>query len=288
MRALGRDFHPQWSRHAAGDNEEEDMAETPPSFETVVYERHGGVARIVLNRPPVNAISVQMSRELNRALDFARCDDEVRAVVVTGAGDRAFSAGIDLVEFERFDGRSMRRFLETLYSEMVEIQYKMGKPTIAALNGPALAAGVTVAVSCDILIASERARIGYTEINVGLMPALHLVLLPRIMGKYKALELCYTGEPIDAHEAHRLGLVNKVVPHERLADEAMAFAQSLASKSPLGIKYMRDIFFRNLDVEFRKAIADAADILCILKDSEDSHEGMRAFREKRPPVWKGR
>ncbi len=264
------------------------MPETPPSFETVIYERHGRVARIVLNRPPVNAISVQLSRELNRALDFARGDDEVRAVILTGAGEQAFSAGIDLKEFEPATGHDMRRFIETLYHEMVAIQYGMGKPTIAALNGPALAAGVTVAVSCDVLIASERARLGYPEINVGLSPAMHLVLLPRVVGKYKAFELCFTGDPIDAHEAHRLGLVNKVVPHAELEREAFALADKLAAKPPLAVKYMRDAFYRNLDVEFRKGIGDAADVLCLLKETEDSHEGMRAFKEKRPPIWRGR
>jgi enoyl-CoA hydratase len=264
------------------------MSEALPRFETLIFERLGSVARIVLNRPPVNAINRQLSRDLNQALDYARRDETVHAVILTGSGERAFSAGIDLVELESADGRAMRRFIDDLYHEMVELQYKMGKPTIAALNGPALAAGVTIAVSCDLLIASERARLGYPEINVGLTPAMHLVLLPRLVGKYKAFELCFTGDPIDAYEAHRLGLVNRVVPHERLQEEALALAEKLAAKSPLTVKYMRDAFYRNLDVEFRKAIGDAADVLCILKDSADSHEGMRAFKEKRPPRWTGR
>ena len=264
------------------------MPETVPQFETIRYERVEGVARIVLDRPPVNAINWQLSRDLNQALDLARRDEAVRAVIITGSGDKAFSAGVDLKELEPADGRAMRRFMETFYFEMVELQYKMGKPTIAALNGPALAAGVTIAVSCDLLIASERARLGYPEINVGLSPAMHLVLLPRLVGKYKAFELCFTGDPIDAQEAFRLGLVNKVVPHDQVQAEAWALAQQLAAKSPLAVKYMRDVFYRNLDVEFRKGIADAADVLCILKDSADSHEGMQAFKEKRPPRWTGR
>jgi enoyl-CoA hydratase/carnithine racemase len=264
------------------------MMETTARFETILFERLGTIARIVLNRPPVNAINFQLTTELNQALDLARRDPTVRAVVITGAGDKAFSAGVDLVELEPADGHTMRRFLEILYFEMVELQYKMGKPTIAALNGPALAAGVTIAVSCDMLIASEQARLGYPEINVGLSPAMHLVLLPRLVGKYKAFELCFTGDPIDAFEAQRLGLVNKVVPHERLAAETMALAEKLAAKPPLAVKYMRDVFYRNLDVEFRKGIGDAADVLSLMKDSEDSHEGMRAFKEKRPPRWAGR
>lgn len=259
-----------------------------PQFETVIFERLGSVARIILNRPPVNAVNFQLAEDVNRALDFARRDESVRAVVITGGGEKAFSAGADLVELESADGRTMRRFMEIFYFEMTELHYKMGKPVIAAVNGPALAAGVTLAVSCDMLIASDKARFGYPEINVGLTPAMHLILLPRVVGKYKAFELCFTGDPIDAHEAHRLGIVNKVVPHERLEDESLSMAQKLASKSPLSVKYMRDIFYRNLSSEFRAGIADSTEVLCLLKDSEDSHEGMRAFKEKRPPQWRGR
>lgn len=264
------------------------MGPSEPNWEYIIYERREGIARIVLNRPPVNAINPQMASELNQALLRARRDEEVRAVIIAGAGDRAFSAGIDLRFFKDATGLEMRRFLETFYWEMTDIQYSMGKPTIAALNGPALAAGVTVACSCDMIIASERALIGYPEINVGLIPALHLILLPRVVGRYKAFELAFTGDPIDAREAHRLGLVNQVVAPEELDGAAWAMAQRMAAKPPLAVKYMRDAFYRGLDMEFRKAIADAADVLCILKSSEDSREGLQAFVEKRPPRWKGR
>lgn len=264
------------------------MPDSVPSFELLRYQVRERVATITLNRPPVNALNWQLVREYLRALDTARQDDEVRAVLLTGGGERAFCAGVDLVAFEGDDGRSHRRWLATLYGEMVDMQSRMGKPTIAAVNGPALAAGVTIAVCCDMLIASDRARFGYPEINVGLIPAMHLVLLPRVVGRYKAFELCFLGDPIDAHEAQRLGLVNRVVPHERLADEAFALAQKLAAKPPLAVKYMRDVFYRAMDMEYRKAIMVAADTVCLLKDTEDSHEGMRAFKEKRPPVWKGK
>lgn len=264
------------------------MPEPGPAFETIRYERLGSVARIVLDRPPVNAITLRLSRELNQALDHAHRDDAVRAVIVTGSGEKAFSAGVDLVELEPADGQAMRRFLQSFYFEMTEIQSRMGKPTIAALNGPALAGGVTIAVSCDLLIASDRARLGYPEINVGLSPSIHLVLLPRLVGRYKAFELCFTGDPIDAHEAHRLGLVNKVVPHDRVQQEALALAERLAAKPPLAMKHLRDAFYRNLDADFRTGLVDAAEVLCTLKDSADSHEGMQAFREKRAPRWTGR
>ena len=264
------------------------MAEPPPSFTTLVFERLDTVARIILNRPPVNAVTRQLAAELNEALRYAGHDDTIRAVIVTGAGERAFCAGVDLVERAATDGLALRRFLETFYAEMVDVQAGLGKPTIAALNGPALGGGVTIAVACDLIIASDRARLGYPEINVGTSPAIHLVLLPRVVGKFKAFELCFSGEPIDAFEAQRLGLVNAVVPHDRLQDEALALAQRLAAKPPLAVRYMREVFYRSLDVEFRKGVRNAIDLNCLLRETEDASEGMRAFNEKRPPRWVGR
>jgi enoyl-CoA hydratase/carnithine racemase len=166
--------------------------------------------------------------------------------------------------------------------------YNLGKPAIAMVNGAALAAGCTIAFSCDCIIASEKARIGYPEINVGLMPALHLILVPRLVGKHKAFELLFSGEPISAPEAERIGLINRAVPPEKLEEAVYELAGKMASKSPLVVKYCRDAFYRGLDMEFRKGIADAADVLCILVQSEDTREGMRAFAEKRAPLWKGR
>lgn len=258
------------------------------SSKTVIYQKEGGIARITLNRPEVrNAINLELITEYNEALNVARRDAGVRVVVVTGAGS-AFCSGIDLAFHRGKSGIEFRSFLEKLYWEMTDIQYNMGKPTIAAVNGPVLAAGCTLAFSCDVIIASERARVGYPEINVGLMPAMHLVLLPRLVGKHKAFELAFTGEPISAREAERLGLINRAVPHEEFEAAVGEMAKKLAAKSPLVTKYCRDAFYRGLDMEFRKAIADAADVLCILVGSEDAQEGLSAFVEKREPRWKGR
>lgn len=255
---------------------------------TIIYQKKGGIARVTLNRPEVrNAINLELITDYNEALSSARKDPAVRVVVITGAGS-AFSSGIDLA-FHR--GKSViefRSFMEKLYWEMTDLQYNMGKPTIAAVNGPVLAAGCTLAFSCDMVIASEKARIGYPEINVGLIPAMHLVMLPRLVGKHKAFELAFTGEPIPAKEAERLGLINRAVPHEQFEVVVDEMAKKLAAKSPLVTKYCREAFYRGLDVEFRKAIADAADVLCILYNSEDRLEGMSAFVEKREPKWKGR
>ena len=258
------------------------------SDKTIIYRKEGHVARITLNRPEVrNAINLELITEYNESLNAARKDGEVRVVVITGAGS-AFCSGIDLAFHRGKSGIEFRSFMEKLYWEMTDIQYSMGKPTIAAVNGPVLAAGCTLAFSCDMVIASEKARIGYPEINVGLIPAMHLVMLPRLVGKHKAFELAFTGDPISAKEAERIGLINRAVPHEEFEAAVGEMAGKLASKSPLVTKYCRDAFYRGLDVEFRKAIADAADVAGILWGSEDRLEGMSAFVEKREPRWKGR
>lgn len=259
------------------------------SYKTVLYDIvEPGILKITLNRPQVrNAINNQLINELNDAYEKARKDSSVRVVIVTGAGS-AFSAGLDLVAYRRKPPLEFRKFIEIFYLEMTEILYKMGKPVIAAINGPALAAGCSIAFSCDMLIASENAVIGYPEMNVGLVPAMHLILLPRLVGKHKAFELAFTGDPVSAQTAADIGLINHVVPHEKLEEEVMEFARNLSEKSPLVMKINRDAFYRGLSMEFRAGIADAGDALAILASSEDSIEGMTAFKEKRKPVWKGR
>ncbi len=257
-------------------------------FRVVQYQKEDGIARITLNRPEKrNAVNPDMSRELNSALLDAKNDKEVKVIIITGAGT-AFCAGIDLALFRTWKPIEYRGFLETFYGEMTDIQRNLGKPTIAALNGPTLAAGCTIAFSCDMIIASGKATIGYPEINVGEMPALHLVLLPRLVGKYKAFELCLIGERISADEALRLGMINKVVPPSDLEAAVTETAKKLASKSPLLVKYCKDSFYRAMDMDFKKGIMDAVDILCLSLSSEDSYEGLTAFVEKRTPVWKGK
>ena len=257
-------------------------------FRVIQYLKDAGIARITLNRPEKrNAVSPDMSKELNAALLQAKEDKEVRAIIITGAGS-AFCAGIDLAFFRSWKPVEYRGFLETFYGEMTDIQRNLGKPTIAALNGPTLAAGCTIAFSCDMIIASEKATIGYPEINVGEMPAMHLVLLPRLVGKYKAFELCLIGERINAEEALKLGMINKVVAHDKLEAAVNEIAKKLASKSPLLTKYCKDSFYRAMDMDFKKGIMDAVDLLCLALSSEDSYEGLTAFVEKRAPVWKGK
>lgn len=259
-----------------------------PPMNVIKYSTQDHIAYITLNRPEKrNAISDELTRALIQCLREAKEDEGVRAVVITGAGS-AFCAGLDLSVVQTLDPVALREFMATFYGEMTDIQRDLGKPTIAALNGHTLAAGCTIAFSCDLIIAAEGIRIGYPEINVGLMPSLHLVLLPHLVGRYKAFELCLTGQPITAQQALSWGMINRMVPPEDLQKAAHQMAQTLASKSPLLVKYCKDTFYRCMDIEFKKAIMIAADMLCLARGSEDTDEGLRAFLEKRSPVWKGR
>jgi enoyl-CoA hydratase/carnithine racemase len=257
-------------------------------FEFVDYEVVDRVAQITMNRPPVNAINFEMARNVIDAYYKARDDEGVGAVILTSALDNAFSAGMDLKMALTFTGQELRKFIEVFYYEMHEAQYRLGKPTIAAVNSAAKAAGVTWAVSCDMIIASEEAEFGYPEINVGLIPAMHVVHLPRQIGRHNAAKMLFTGDSAPAREMWRMGVINDVVPKERLMAEAQKLARSLASKSPIAMKLLRDAYMRANDLDYRRAMESVVETLCNLKDSEDSREALVAFVEHRDPVFKGR
>lgn len=260
-------------------------APAQPSFRHVGYDVSDRVAEITMRREPVNAIDHGLIEDINAAYRAAKADPEVRAIILTSAFDNAFSAGMDLAMIRGKRGLDLRRYLEKLYFEMHDLQYRMGKPTIAALTGPARAAGVTLAVSCDVLIASETASLGYPEIDVGVIPAMHFVHLPRQIGRHKAFELLFSGKPISAEEAHARGLVNRVVPAGQVKDEARTLARNLASKSPLVMQLARDSFMRANDFEYRRAIENVVETICNIIETEDAQEGLNAFNEKRRPNW---
>ncbi len=256
-----------------------------PEFETIDYVVADRIAEITMRRAPVNAINHALIDDILAAYRLARDDDGVRAIILTSAFDAAFSAGMDLAMIRGGSGLDLRRFLEKLYFGMHDIQYRMGKPTIAALTGPARAAGVTLAVSCDVLIAGERASIGYPEIDVGVIPAMHFVHLPRQIGRHKAFEMLFGGKPIPAAEAERHGLVNRVVPQDDVMTEARALAQDFAAKSPVVMQLARDAFLRANDFEYRRAIENTVETICNIIATDDAQEGLAAFNEKRKPNW---
>ncbi|MFO1081111.1 MAG: enoyl-CoA hydratase-related protein [Reyranellaceae bacterium] len=254
-------------------------------FGTLDYVVHDRIAEVTMRRAPVNAIDHGLIEDINAAYRRAKADPAVRAVILTSAFDAAFSAGMDLAMIRGKRGLDLRRYLEKLYFEMHDPQYRLGKPTIAALTGPARAAGVTLAVSCDVIVASETASLGYPEILVGVIPAMHFVHLPRQIGRHKAFELLFSGKPITAAEACAMGLVNRVAPPARVKDEARAIARDLAARSPLVMQLARDAFMRANDFEYRRAIENTVETICNIIETDDAQEGLAAFNEKRPPRW---
>jgi enoyl-CoA hydratase len=251
----------------------------------VRYEVRERVAEITLDRPPVNALSLGLIDEVTAAFRKAAADDGVRAVLLASANPKVFCAGLDLDIVRGKTGRDMKQFLDRLYLELWDIQYKLGKPSVAAVAGAARAGGMTLAVSCDMLIAGERATFGYPEIQVGIIPAIHFVLLPKIIGKHRAFELLFDGEPIDAPRAASLGLINRVVPADRVLDEARAQAQKLASKAASVMRLGRNAFYRANALDLRRSIEDVADALAATVELPEAQEGLAAFVEKRKPNW---
>jgi len=206
-------------------------------------------------------------------------------VIITSALEKAFCAGLDLSVVNGVDGEGMRGFLERLYLELNDVQYRLGKPSIAAVKGAARAGGMTVAVSCNMVIAGQGATFGYPEINVGIIPALHYVHLPRIAGRHRAFEHLFLGDEFSADVALDLGIINHVVPDDQVMDKAMEIAGKLAAKSPVVMKLGRDAYMRAVDTEYRRDVENMAEAMRNVVATDDSREGLAAFMEKRPPKW---
>jgi enoyl-CoA hydratase/carnithine racemase len=257
------------------------------SAELVHYAVSDAIAEIMLDRAPVNALSMPLIDGLLDALGKAKDDPSVRAVVIASA-HKVFCAGLDLDIVRGKRGVDAKAFLERLYFALNDVQYRMGKPTIAAVDGAARAGGMTIAVSCDMIIAGDAATFGYPEIDVGLIPALHFVQLPRLVGKHQAFGPLFLGDPFDAATAFRMGLVSEIVPKGTALDRARSIARRFAEKSPAVMKIGRDAFMRAVDADYRRAIEHAADSFALVASTQDCQEGLDAFVEKRSPRYTGR
>jgi enoyl-CoA hydratase/carnithine racemase len=258
-------------------------------FESLLYDVTDHVATIAINRPERrNAMSWTVMSELRQAFSAARADDEVRVVVLTGTGDKAFSAGADLSGMAAGAGfadlHDARGEMARLFREV----WELGKPTVARVRGYALAGGFGAALMCDIVIAADDAQFGTPEIDVGVWPMMITVPMLRSMPPKVALELMMTGRRVRAEEALRIGFVNRVVPVDEL-DAAVAEVTSvLVNKSPSVMKMGRDAFYEVIDLDSARALPRLQSGLTIITLTEDSAEGLAAFAEKRDPVWKGR
>jgi len=249
----------------------------------VSYAVAGGIARITLDRPPVNALSLDMVRAVVAALRRAAADDAARAVVLASAVKRRFCAGLDLTMLLGKTAEQVRPFLQALYVDLNDTQYNLGKPSVAAVGGAARGGGMTLAISCDVIVAGESANFGYPEIAIGVPPAIHFAHLPRIVGRHRAFELLFSGRNFGAQEALDLGLVSKIVPDSELGAAATALARDFAAKSPAAMQLARAAFMRQND--YRRDIASAVEDFCNAVTTPAAQEGIRAFIEKRAPIW---
>ena len=257
------------------------------STDLVRYSVADQIAEITLDRAPVNALSIPLIDALLAALAKARDDAAVRAVIIHSA-HKVFCAGLDLDIISGKPAIEVKAFLERLYFALNDTQYRIGKPTIAAIDGAVRAGGMTIAISCDMMIAGDASTFGYPEIDVGLIPAIHFVQLSRLVGKHQAFGPLFLGEPFDAATAFRMGLLSEVVPKGTALDRAREIARKLAAKSPVVMKIGRDAFMRAVDADFRRSVENAAESFVVVASTEDCQEGLTAFVEKRAPNYKGR
>ena len=261
---------------------------TRASFDNLLVEQAEAVTTVTINRPAVlNALNMETLDELRRVLLACRADAAVRVVIITGSGEKAFVAGADINELSvqtptggrehAMQGQQVLDLIETL-----------GKPVIAAINGYALGGGCELAMACTIRLASETAKLGQPEINLGLLPGYGgTQRLARLVGRGAALELLLTGQPISAAEALRIGLVNRVLPPGDLMAEARTLATALASKPPIAVRYILEAVHRGLDMPLPDAQAFEATLFGLVSTTGDMREGTRAFLEKRKAEFKG-
>jgi enoyl-CoA hydratase/carnithine racemase len=255
------------------------------SYENIIVERRDHAGLIILNRPQqFNTFNTALADELCRALLELEGDRSIRVVVIKGAG-KAFCTGIDISEFH---GKTLQGYREWIgrMERGLHVIASMKKPVIASAHGYAVANGAGLIAACDLAIVAEGTKIGATAVNVGLFCMGPAVPMSRSLSRKRCLEMVMTGDMIDAREAERWGLVNKVVPLEKLEEETMALAKKLAEKSPLALQMGKEAFYGMADLEFGKALAYTNEVFAALCMTEDAKEGVDAFLNKRKPQWK--
>ncbi|GIK76779.1 MAG: enoyl-CoA hydratase/isomerase family protein [Thermoleophilia bacterium] len=259
------------------------------AYEQLLYDVSGGVATVTLNRPEQrNALSGQMLEELVDAMRRVRDDDDVRAVVLTGAGEKAFCAGADLGGFAADAPLVAKHFSSDRFLELFRLMPRLGKPSLCAANGHVLAGGMGLALSCDLLIAREGITFGTPEINVGAFPYMIMAIIYRNVPRKRVNEMMLLGERISAEQAVEYGIANRVVPAPEFDDSVADWAARLASKSPVLMRLGHDAMYRQQDMALDDALEFLRSQLSLTFSTEDIQEGVRAFFEKRDPQWRGR
>ena len=249
----------------------------------VDYEKEGRIAIFTINRPEaMNALNTQVRQELNQALIDFRDDPDLWVGIITGAGEKAFSAGADIKEFRPGP-------IQTGGAVAWVRPDQIWKPIIAALNGFALGGGLELAMECDLRIAAEHARLGQPEVNIGFMPgAGGTQRLTRFVGRAMAAEILLTGRHIDAQEAYRIGLVNKIVPLDQLMPTARELAETICQRGPMGVRATKEAMIRGYDLTLEQGLRLERDLANRVRTTQDFMEGARAFAEKRKPAYRAR
>ncbi len=255
-------------------------------FENIVFAKDGGVARLTLNKPPVNVLDIAMMREINTALEGLAGDPAIKVLVFEAAeGSKAFSAGVDVSDHTADKVDEMIEVFHRIFRQLDALEI----PTVAVVGGAALGGGCELVLFCDMIVASEKASFGQPEIQVGVIPPIAVVALPGIVGPKKALEMVLIGDRIRAAEAERVGLVNKVVPPEELRAAADEFVGKLTKLSGAVLRLTKRAVRIGSTGSFADGLVAVEELyLGPMMETEDAHEGLAAFMERRAPVWKNR
>jgi enoyl-CoA hydratase len=261
-------------------------------FEKIIYtkDKNKKTAKIAINRPEVrNALNQAARREIRIAMEDLKKDKDVRVLIITGSTDKAFMSGMDITELAKMSPVDVEEFVSTLGQQLYQDLESLDIPLIAMINGYCLAGGCELALACDVRIASERAKFGFPEINVGIFPGGGATQrLPRLIGAGMAKELMYTGRMIDAAEALRIGFVNRVVPHDQLEATVDQIVEEIVSKSPIIIKYLKKAITRGMYTDLGAGLAFEKTQWALCFATEDRNEGISAFINKRPAKFTGR
>jgi enoyl-CoA hydratase len=260
----------------------------PGLFDTLLIEKTGSIAQITLNRPSVlNALNRQAITDLAAVMEEVRADDAIRGVILTGSGNKAFAAGSDINELSQltvFEAKAMAREGQALM-DLIE---SLGKPVIAALNGYAIGVGCELALACTMRVAAEHARLSQPEVRLGLIPGFGgTQRLPRLIGRGRALQMILSGDMTDAREAYRIGLVDEIVPKDRLIERAEAIVATIATNAPLAVRYSPEAVNNGMEMTQAQGLQLEAALFAVAVSTEDLKEGTAAFLEKRKPHFTG-